>query len=539
MQFPWEDNLITKIALALESWTIWTKATSLNSEGSEFDIYTQDTSASVRWTIFWVQSINNNTKINTIEWKVKIFKIDKFNDINDLIESIKNNKIEKKWNPKVSTPEENSSTDLIKNFSPPFSTNISLDNLKLNFGADDNVWITDLISFTTKAKNYISIVLEITNSESLSNLYIKDLEAKSTEEPHSKTTITLNNNSEFNLLYWEKTKKKNHSFVIKKFDTGKSNDITSLLLDENNNATVKIYLCSEKNKRLKCAWKTTFKLKNWKLVTKEREEKAELSYLPEDIANLKAKEDDNVYCGAYWEPIVTYNTAVVSNDWTNSTIINKNILCTCKPWTSLITIWKNRYCEEDAYGKKLYAFAPYDYQDINITNINSKFLKLYWENDWIPATSFFEKWAGSQISSVAKTNWVFIDNDYNDDFIKYSWLNLSNDFVIEMIVAKKWLIQDWWRYIFDTQDKWKWLYIWKSDGYFLKYNSKLLCNRNCNLNFTNSFEKIIINNKTKKLQIWWKEFNIDNINIADLFIWSRNDKTLQFNWVIDYIKIYK
>jgi hypothetical protein len=48
MEFKSDDNLLTNIQLALESGTLWTKATNLNSDGSDFEVYTTDTAASVR-----------------------------------------------------------------------------------------------------------------------------------------------------------------------------------------------------------------------------------------------------------------------------------------------------------------------------------------------------------------------------------------------------------------------------------------------------------------------------------------------------------
>ncbi len=72
-----DNNLLTQIKLFLWTWEIFTKATSLNSEGSVFEIYTSDTSAAVRWTIFLVQSFWwINTQISTIEWAVEVFQAD-------------------------------------------------------------------------------------------------------------------------------------------------------------------------------------------------------------------------------------------------------------------------------------------------------------------------------------------------------------------------------------------------------------------------------------------------------------------------------
>lgn len=53
MKYPTKDNLITKIKLALKAWTIWTKASKLGKD-SEFEIYTTDSTAAVRGTIFWI-----------------------------------------------------------------------------------------------------------------------------------------------------------------------------------------------------------------------------------------------------------------------------------------------------------------------------------------------------------------------------------------------------------------------------------------------------------------------------------------------------
>jgi prepilin-type N-terminal cleavage/methylation domain-containing protein len=75
MNFNWDDNLLTRINLFLSSWTLWTKATNLNSEGSQksaFEVSTQDTTAAVRWTIFWVNYNWATTSITVTKWKVEI-----------------------------------------------------------------------------------------------------------------------------------------------------------------------------------------------------------------------------------------------------------------------------------------------------------------------------------------------------------------------------------------------------------------------------------------------------------------------------------
>ena len=71
MNFIQDNNLITDIKLVLESGMIWNKAASLDDE-SWFEIYTTDSTAAVRWTIFWVQKNQNNSEIIVQKWTVAI-----------------------------------------------------------------------------------------------------------------------------------------------------------------------------------------------------------------------------------------------------------------------------------------------------------------------------------------------------------------------------------------------------------------------------------------------------------------------------------
>ena len=76
MEFSQENNLITDIKLVLESWMIWNKAASLDEE-SGFEIYTTDSTAAVRWTIFWVQKNETNSTIIIKKWTVAVNQIDR------------------------------------------------------------------------------------------------------------------------------------------------------------------------------------------------------------------------------------------------------------------------------------------------------------------------------------------------------------------------------------------------------------------------------------------------------------------------------
>ena len=84
LSFPKGDNLNTLVKLSLWAGTIWTKATHLN-DNSGFEVYTQDSTAAVRWTIFWISTDwNNYTDTKVIQWIVEVTKITDNNSIETL-----------------------------------------------------------------------------------------------------------------------------------------------------------------------------------------------------------------------------------------------------------------------------------------------------------------------------------------------------------------------------------------------------------------------------------------------------------------------
>lgn len=72
MSYPKEDNLISRISLTLTNGTLWTKATDLNDDGSEFEVTTSDATASVRGTIFWIEKNTAQSQITLIEWTLDV-----------------------------------------------------------------------------------------------------------------------------------------------------------------------------------------------------------------------------------------------------------------------------------------------------------------------------------------------------------------------------------------------------------------------------------------------------------------------------------
>lgn len=78
MKYKEENNLFTKIQLALNYGSIWIKTSKLDPN-SNFEVYTTDTEAAVRWTIFWVSKDNNSapmTKVSVETWSVNIVRLD-------------------------------------------------------------------------------------------------------------------------------------------------------------------------------------------------------------------------------------------------------------------------------------------------------------------------------------------------------------------------------------------------------------------------------------------------------------------------------
>lgn len=73
LDFPKGNNLITNIKLFLNAWSLWTQATKLDKE-SNFEVYTQDTTASVRWTVFRVRAQGWNTDVAVYLWEVEVIK---------------------------------------------------------------------------------------------------------------------------------------------------------------------------------------------------------------------------------------------------------------------------------------------------------------------------------------------------------------------------------------------------------------------------------------------------------------------------------
>lgn len=199
-----------------------------------------------------------------------------------------------------------------------------------------------------------------------------------------------------------------------------------------------------------------------------------------------------------WEPIV-YSWSFLSLNWwcsTDSSIVNFLI--------GVITHTTDKKCN----------------------------LNLYWYN--------FNKYNHIIKDSNNNVNWVYIDNYSNDSYLMYNLSNISWDFAIEMNVripndsAKHYLLNwsDLWLFI----NNWKLYYVGMSADNWIQL-------------IKGSFNKIYLikENWEIYLSVWNYSSKVNtNIkhswNISELVIWAykinQNQFNLQFNDIIDYIKIY-
>lgn len=547
MEFTEENNLVTKVQLALESWTIWTKATSLNTD-SDFEIYTQDTSASIRWTIFWM-SVNNSQKsfIDVKEWIVEVQRVPAWTNVVDsidaweittiltdlpiswvtVIESGKN--VIKWWNSWNTTDNSAWWVSLVEPESNTFNTNFQTQISELQIDKED---ITE-IKFTNIPKSINANVLNIWSNYYYTEIINTDL--YKIENDTQFQEINPNNNQEINnWLYF--------SEIELSWENNFSNIIASSWTQNIIN-----YLCVKNDTAIKCAWRKTIQLVDWKANYIAAEEKSELIaqvsveqvkvldqvVIPDVPVVITA--NCPVWTAYDWYELETVLvhwasiTSFIPEDWewheywdssniTSSKITTGEIKCNngslesiiaitsanqCNVWYSEFNMWWDIYCERTSdwtsSGKELYAFAPFD---------TAWDIKLYKNKTWtsesfttsssniLSNTLIFSSFCDSNYNlsksfcTKSSKSWVFIDNNGTNDHIKYTGINFPDKFSIEMSVYIPNSNPGWTRYLFQLGDfKWYFQNDWKlrirnGSGSSKRYDS--------DVSYNGTFQKIII-----------------------------------------------
>lgn len=437
LNFKWWNNLNTVVKLALDAWKIWTKATKLNTD-SQFEVFTNDTSAAVRWTIFWVIKDSINTQVILIEWKLDVLNKPTTDDSINYESGITDPNIYR-WSNIIEninvTKWEKAKKIILKQYNQSYTQKIIEESTENNIPTF-NSWTEILPQFNTNT--------EIRSSETIDSIKISNLESD----------LVCNS-----FKIWDTCMDK----VADAWLTASWYKLYAYAPYDAYNTKID-NIIEWFNESFKMYW-------NWKLVF-----------------------DNNqvMYWPGRWEPYI-------SSDWS---FITPENWCTDNNSCNLETRW--------------YYFNNYN-EIIKDTNNN--------------------------------ITWVFIDINGNDSYLKYSDLNLTWDFAIEMNVSKEaFNTSSTTRYIFDNykdwdlSNSWKWLFInnyWNIIG-FNWYPT--ICTSNCfnNNELNTDFIKIIIKNWIE-LNIGWKSFSLidKNINISNLFVGSKYNWYNQINWIIDYIKIYK
>ena len=419
LNFKNDDNLNTIIKLGLWAGSLWTKATQLNDE-SEFEVYTTDSSAAVRWTIFWVSKLVSDTETIVLEWEVDIYK---------------------------------------------------------------NQIITD------------------TTSEDINEL------VKINSIFYKKDTI-VHGDWDLKVLKWENPK------ILNWFDT-----------------TINFHPITD----------TT-----------------EIDDINDNLINNFTESED--YKIVEWTEEITINTKIETNEidniFTNTSCTTFEIEWTCQDSENNLAWWN------------LVAYAPFEQE---------KDLNLYWAG-WFFAESYnnyvsgervwwwkykkYDWWAdanynwdnlssfGTELdrySSFVKANtWekgIVLTPLLNSDYLKYTDLNLTWDFVIEIRVKFPSTIPTTTRYLFELGDYKSYLTPNTNPLIFLKNWAGT--NSNISTYYDWNFHTITAKKESNNysLEIDWNSMWLSFTSIfpiwTELYIWWKSSNTSQINNIIDYIKIYK
>lgn len=386
MAYKAENNLVTKIKLALNAWTLWTNATSLNDE-SEFNVFTADASAAVRWTVFWVSKVDENTTNISVEvWKVAVAKVSLYWEWVKLEEAIKLNAID-------TLPIYDTTWTTVTD---GWETYINVDEW-----IDSPKWINITsanlpIGWTIEKINY--------NLSSLENVALK-LKSISRNTDDAYTTLTFKNKRAYSwamLFVWNNA---NGSIC----NSADNDFVCTTTPTPTVSWSQKVKLCKDISLWAETLQTCTHSIEvNLGLNAEQTPEDSDRE-TKENLVN-----DDDFKCSDNFE---RFNWWCVENslwdDWD---------LVAYAPYNENITLYDSTWEE----------YAVSDSWALDT------------DNCWAWTT-----WSFCTISGSNK--WIFIDNDDGDgdDFIKYENLNLSWDFAIEMSVQKNALEQKSTKYLLD------------------------------------------------------------------------------------------
>lgn len=512
LEFPSETNLITKIQLVLQSGMIWNKAASLDEE-SQFEIYTIDSTAAVRGTVFGVQKNSWNSKILVSEWKVAVYKNYEEN-LEKLLEKISTNKTISREqvssrNNNVITIDEETQESIIEVESDESikwvqidtqsqweiePTNDSLEDIPEEIKKDI---IDNRILFSKNIWFWVD-TLEINEQWQIEKLVLKMqkkvwdwLDKISISSSLGSNQWGLSTNIEKN--YSLSPIEKNNQYFI-----DLSNDIKAWYIsyhlpteDISQENTISIFSTANAD-YTKQVWD-----KRWSNIDLNTNAEITTWNQSPDIITISESDDDTT-----WEPknLGTITIQLVqTRNWKNFEsksvtvpLVKDTKISQEKPKDELPLLvrekpilppldedesesecsnpfWEEKqYCWEKTDGIDddftLAYYAPYDVAgDISIYDSSFTY-KLWWHSSITGNNTSLPDYcvessdeSNSFCIQSDGTKGIFIDNEgwswTNKDYIKYQWLALNNDFIFEINVRWKALNRSTWTYFLFSNEK--------------------------------------------------------------------------------------
>lgn len=523
MRFPEEYNLTTQIKLALSVGSLWTKASKM-SEKSQFEIYTIDSVAAVRWTVFGVRKDSSWTNTVVLEWKVEVSKINgvqipfTFADLEEGINSANPNFFTGAlWNGLIEVPKWNSYSWISVN---TFTSSMGI----------ASTWAILKIPTDESKEKIIENAGNINSNITLKVLKLdkdnKSVELELTPTLKTATKLFLNGTGSNAQNYFD----------------GSSIFVTNLVLGEN-----VIQLCDALN----CTAPLKLNLNNQTSFTKpiidNMIDDVTVPEVPETcIWGIKAQGTcgenlmgndwevthfapfDSYWLLYQWDSINHFkdNYPMVTKSW----ILGPNqsgwvMLLNNWAWIPYLTWWVFENWSSISSGLLLTRNTNI-LNDLNIWfNRNNHIIKMWW------------------------MEWVFIDNTGTDSFLKYTFdpWTLSWSFAIEMQVRGADLKRSWTYYLFNAWNVYldlhlNYLYLWHSWFTNVKKIGTWAFDANKLYTIQAIFEwsdwDIKVHwEKNINVQTTWFSWTI--VSSTDIFIWSNTSSSQQWNGVIDYVKIYK
>jgi len=520
LDFPKWNNLISKVNLFLQAWSIWTKATKLDNESS-FDIYTSDMTASVRWTVFKVEITTEwRSEITVLEWKVEVFSWNE-NTIKTPIDTIEVLELPS-WD--LENPKK---IDSISNTIAPITW----------LPEPIQVWFTNPPIIYTLEETIINekdIKIEISEKHEPKNCYLEGIEVK---------------NNDYIDSYKEKNSN-NCEVSINKINR----QCVDWVLTWNND--YKYSSCSEPNK---CPttydWQYVWVNQVWDLKTVNKQ--VNITWWTKEIIRTITCESNLQY-----DYIDTpWNVTCDTTNWFIANNITKT--CNCDIWASIQLVWWVNKCIascssfeidwtcQDSENNLWWAWNIVWYAPLNS---NVKLYHSSWYINWtdIHLGSCPPLWTSTS-PLWCKKDWIFwmyIDNDWgsSNDSLKFmsfrSILWIDSNYAIELNILLKsprpsntqTIFSDWHlRAYIDSS----WKLILKRDWtlVFFKDISSL---------YDWNFHKILIKKEWANFSLYIDDFTTLLASWTSthwhnyIYIWvdSSNPKN-QIHSIVDYVKFYK